>query len=302
MQDLNDLYYFVQVVDHGGFAPASRALGIAKSKLSRRIALLEERLQVRLIQRSSRHFQVTDVGQHYLEHCRAMLVEADAAQQAIELVRAEPCGSIRLTCPVGLLHFHVADMLAEFMLLYPKVTVHLEATNRRVDVLAEGVDLALRARPLPLESSDLVLRILSDRGQCLVASPKLVAQQGGLPQQPDELLQWPSLSRASAHELHQWQLQHQDGRYLKLAFQPRYTTTDMLALKTAALSGVGVVQLPLLMLQQELAEKRLLQLLPEWEPRREVIHLVFPSRRGMLPAIRALIDFLVERYARIMED
>ncbi|MDP4529320.1 LysR family transcriptional regulator [Alkalimonas delamerensis] len=302
MQDLNDLYYFVQVVDYGGFAPASRALGIAKSKLSRRVALLEERLQVRLIQRSSRHFQVTDVGQHYLEHCRAMLVEADAAQQAIEQVRAEPCGSIRLTCPVGLLHFHVADMLADFMRLYPKITVHLEATNRRVDVLAEGVDLALRARPLPLESSDLVLRILSDRGQCLVASPQLVAQQGGLPAQPEELLHWPSLSRAGAHELHQWQLLHQDGRQLKLPFQPRYTTTDMLALKTAALSGVGVVQLPLLMLQQELAEKRLLQLLPEWEPRREVIHLVFPSRRGLLPAIRALIDFLVERYARIMED
>ncbi|MCC5851411.1 MAG: LysR family transcriptional regulator [Alkalimonas sp.] len=302
MQDLNDLYYFVQVVDHGGFAPASRALGIAKSKLSRRIALLEERLQVRLIQRSSRHFQVTDVGQHYLEHCRAMMVEADAAQQAIEQARAEPCGSIRLTCPVGLLHFHVADMLADFMRLYPKITVHLEATNRRVDVLAEGVDLALRARPLPLESSDLVLRILSDRGQCLVASPQLVAQQGGLPAQPEELLHWPSLSRAGAHELHQWQLQHQDGRQLKLPFQPRYTTTDMLALKTAALSGVGVVQLPLLMLQQELAEKRLVQLLPDWEPRREVIHLVFPSRRGLLPAIRALIDFLVERYARIMED
>ena len=302
MQDLNDLYYFVQVVDHGGFAPASRALGIAKSKLSRRIALLEDRLQVRLIQRSSRHFQVTDVGQHYLEHCRAMLVEADAAQQAIEQARAEPCGSIRLTCPVGLLHFHVAEMLADFMLLYPKITVHMEATNRRVDVLAEGVDLALRARPLPLESSDLVLRVLSDRGQCLVASPALVAQQGGLPEQPEDLLHWPSLSRASAYEQHQWQLQHQDGHNLKLSFQPRYTTTDMLALKTAALSGVGVVQLPLLMLQQELAEKRLLQLLPEWEPRREVIHLVFPSRRGMLPAIRALIDFLVERYARIMED
>ncbi|MDP4536305.1 LysR family transcriptional regulator [Alkalimonas collagenimarina] len=302
MQDLNDLYYFVQVVEHQGFAAAGRALGIAKSKLSRRIALLEERLGVRLIQRSSRHFLITDVGQHYLAHCRAMLVEAEAAQQAIDAVRAEPCGTIRLTCPVGLLHFHVGAMLAEFMRLYPKVNVQLEATNRRVDLLAEGVDLALRVRPLPLEDSDLMLRILSDRGQCLVASPELVQQQGGLPQQVGDLLAWPSLSRANPQEHHEWCLQHADGRLQKLAFQPRYTTSDMLTLKTAALAGVGVVQLPLLMLQQELAAGSLIHLLPEWEPRREVIHLVFPSRRGMLPAIRALIDFLVERYARIMED
>ena len=88
MQDLNDLYYFVQVVDHGGFAPAGRALGMPKSKLSRRIALLEERLGVRLLQRTTRHFSVTDVGQSFYEHCKAMLVEAEAAQEAIELTRA----------------------------------------------------------------------------------------------------------------------------------------------------------------------------------------------------------------------
>lgn len=302
MQDLNDLYYFVQVVEHAGFAAAGRALGIAKSKLSRRVALLEERLGVRLIQRSSRHFQITEVGQQYFEHCRAMLVEADAAQQAIESVRAEPCGIIRLTCPVGLLHFHVGAMLAEFMQQFPKVTVQLEATNRRVDILAEGVDLALRVRPLPLENSELVLRILSERGQCLVASPALVNAQGGLPATPESLSQWPSMSRATPHEQHQWQLKHSDGRQLKVAYQPRFTTTDMLTLKTAALAGAGVVQLPLLMLQQELNSGALLQLLPEWEPRREIIHLVFPSRRGMLPAIRALIDFLAERYAQISED
>ena len=111
MQDLNDLYYYVQTVEHGGFAAAGRALGIAKSKLSRRVAMLEQRLGVRLLQRSTRHFTVTDVGQRYYEHCRAMLVEADAAQQLIDELSAEPAGVVRLTCPVGLLHFHVSAML-----------------------------------------------------------------------------------------------------------------------------------------------------------------------------------------------
>jgi DNA-binding transcriptional LysR family regulator len=136
MHDLNDLYYFVQVVDHGGFAPAGRALGEPKSKLSRRIALLEEHLGVRLIQRSTRHFLTTEIGQSYYAHCKAMLVEADAAQAAVEQTRSEPSGIVRLTCPVALLHARVSVMLAGFMAHYPQVEVHLEATNRRVDLIA----------------------------------------------------------------------------------------------------------------------------------------------------------------------
>jgi len=178
MQDLNDLYYYVQVVDHGGFAPAGRALGMPKSKLSRRIALLEERLGVRLIQRSTRRFAVTEIGQTYYEHCKAMLVEAEAAQDAIEATRAGPCGTVRMTCPVALLHANVGAMLADFMANCPRVTVHLEATNRRVDPVGEAIDIAIRVRPPPLEDSDLVLRVLADRSQCLLASPALIADRG----------------------------------------------------------------------------------------------------------------------------
>ncbi|WP_088330847.1 LysR family transcriptional regulator [Lacimicrobium sp. SS2-24] len=302
MQDLNDLYYFVQAVKHGGFAPAGRALGVAKSRLSRRIAALEERLGVRLIQRSTRHFLITEVGQRYFEHCQAMLVEAEAAQETIERLKAEPRGCIKLTCPVGLLHFHVGEMLGDFMARYPHIAVNLEATNRRVDVLAEGVDIALRVRPLPLEDSDLALRVLSDRGQYLVASPSLIEKQGGLPSSPEALAAWPSLSRATPQENHQWILQHIKGEKRQITFEPRYTTTDMVALRSAAVASVGVVQLPALMLGQQLEAGNLVRLLPDWEPRREMIHMVFPSRRGLLPAVRALIDFLVERYAGIMED
>src|SRR5690554_8203323 len=110
MRDLNDLYYFVQVVDHAGFAPAGRALGVPKSKLSRRIALLEERLGARLIQRSTRRFIVTEVGRTYYRHCKAMLAEADAADEAIALNQAEPRGIVRLTCPIALLASNVVAL------------------------------------------------------------------------------------------------------------------------------------------------------------------------------------------------
>lgn len=301
MQNLNDLYYFVKAVEHGGFAPAGRALGIPKSKLSRRIALLEERLKVRLIQRSTRKFVLTDPGQRYYEHCKAMLVEAEAAQEVIDELLAEPRGLVKITCPVGLLNFHVGQMLAEFMALYPQVTVHLEATNRRVDVIAEGVDLALRVRPLPLEDSDLVLRTLSDRGQCLVAHPELVKRYGPV-SAPGDLSRWPSLYRGTAEEDPAWILVNGQGEEVRVPHTPRYLTTDMLALKAAVLQGIGVVQLPVLMLTEELEKGELVSVLPEWSPRREVIHIVYPSRRGVLPSVRALIDFLADKYAGIEED
>ena len=142
MQDLNVLYFYVQVVDHGGFAPAGRALGLPKSKLSRRIARLEDGLGVRLIQRSTRRFAVTDVGQTYYAHCKAMLVEAEAAQEAIDVTRSEPRGIVRMTCPTALLDARVGPMLAEFMAQNPRVDVHLDSTNRRVDVIGEAVACA----------------------------------------------------------------------------------------------------------------------------------------------------------------
>lgn len=301
MQDLNDLYYFVQAVDHGGFAQAGRALGIPKSKLSRRIAMLEEELGTRLIQRTSRRFMVTDIGRSYYEHCRAMLVEAEAAQQVIDASRAEPRGFIRITCPISLLHVHVSRMLADFMARYPLVTLHLEATNRHVDVVGEAIDVAIRVRPAPIEDSDLVVRILTDRGLCLVVSPGLIASHG-LPGSPSELNGLPSLGLGTVHKAYDWSLHGPNEAQAVVHHVPRFVTTDMLALRDAAVMGVGVVQLPLLMVCDQLADGSLVRVLPEWEPRREIIHVVFPSRRGLLPSVRALVDYLATQFAAIDED
>ena len=130
MQDLNDLYYFVKVVDHGGFAPAGRALGVPKSKLSRRIAELEHRLDTRLINRSTRTFSVSELGKEYYRHCEAMLVQAEAAQEVIDRSHSEPKGSIRISCPPGLIYFLVAPLVVEFMRRYPEVKIEMDATSR----------------------------------------------------------------------------------------------------------------------------------------------------------------------------
>jgi len=301
MRDLNDLYYFVQVVDHGGFAAAGRALGMPKSRLSRRIALLERRLSVRLVQRSTRHFSVTEIGQTFYAHCRAMLVEAEAAEEAVEFTRSEPCGIVRMTCPTALLDARIGEMLAEFMVKYPRVEVYLDATNRRVDVIGESMDLAIRVRPPPLEDTDLVLRTLAERSQCLVASP-LLLEQKGTPQVPADLTRLPSMALGAPQNEHAWNLFGPDGAHATVHHRPRLVTRGMLTLRAAAVAGVGVVQLPIMMVRDELARGELVQVVRDWAPRREIIHAVFASRRGLLPSVRALIDFLADRFQELDED
>jgi len=301
MQDLNDFVWFVKVVDHGGFAAAGRALDLPKSRLSRRIAQLEVRLGVRLIQRTTRQFTVTEVGQTFYQHCKAMLVEAEAAEEAVAALQAEPRGMVRITCPVTLLHVHVGPMLARFMARYPGINLQLEATNRRVDLVAEGIDVAIRVRPRPFDDSDLVLRVLADRGHCLVAGPELI-QRLGVPTTPSELSAWPGLSLGEGRQVHKWALSGPEGAKAEVHFQPRLITTDMLALREAAMAGVGLVQLPILMVKDQLASGALIKVLEAWEPRREVIHAVYPSRRGLLPSVRTLVDFLTEEYARMVEE
>jgi len=289
MQDLNDLYYFVQVVDHGGFAPAGRALGVPKSKLSRRVRQLEDRLGVRLLNRSSRRFSVTEIGRDFYERCLAMLVEAEAAEQVVAQVRGEPSGVLRLSCPVALIHFQFGALIARFLAENPAVDIHLESTNREVDVIAERFDIAIRVRFPPLGPSELVMRKLDTSTQCLVASPALIP---GRLASPADLHGLPSLDLGPPRPDHRWTLHAADGRNAVIPHHPRLVTGDMDALRDAALAGVGVVQLPTLLIAEDVARGRLVHALPDWRPPAGIVHAVFPSRRGLLPSVRALLDFL----------
>ena len=294
MNDLNDFYYFVQVVDHAGFAPAARALGLQKSLLSRRIALLETGLGVRLLQRSSRRFGVTEIGHAFYERCAAMLVEARSAEQVVAENQAAPRGIVRLSCPAGLLSFKFGPMFARFMAQNPAVTLHLDSTNRRVDVIAEGFDVAIRVRFPPIEESDLVMRRLDESTQCLVAHPRLAAHEIA---SPAGLSGLPSVGPGPAHRDHAWELVHADGRTASVPYEPRLVTDDMAVLRDAALEGLGVVQLPAILVDDDCRQGLLVRVLPGWRLQSGIIHAVFPSRRGLLPSVRALLDFLANECA-----
>ncbi|MFJ3049777.1 MULTISPECIES: LysR family transcriptional regulator [Pseudomonas nitroreducens/multiresinivorans group] len=297
MDDLNDLYYFAQVVEHGGFTPAGRALDEPKSKLSRRVAALEERLGVRLIQRSTRHFSVTEIGQVFYRHCVAMLVEAAAATAAVEQHRSEPRGVVNLSCPTALLNFWVGPMLARFMVQYPLVELHVQSTNRQVDLIQEGIDIALRVRFPPLESTDLVMKVLGESRQRVVGAPALREQ---LPKRPTpaDVAALPTLHWGAVQREYLWQLDGPKGANAQVRYRPRMVTDDLVALRQAALAGAGAVHMPAVVVCEDLNEGRLINLLPDWAPRTGVVHAVFPSRRGLLPSVRTLLDFLGEEFEK----
>src|ERR1700737_2405847 len=186
MQPLDDFYYFAKVLEHGGYAKAARALRIPKQSMARPGADLETRLGVRLLNRSTRRFVVTDVGQEVRRHALAMLAEADAAVEAVEYARAEPRGSIKASCPVAIAQTAMAQFLPDFLARYPNIRLVLHATNRRVDVLHEGFDVALRVRTTPKGEEGLVMRSFGEARHLLVPSGA-ISRKRAAPRGPEQL-------------------------------------------------------------------------------------------------------------------
>jgi DNA-binding transcriptional LysR family regulator len=289
MLDLNDMRFFAAVAEQGSFTAAAKSLNVPKSSLSRRVLALEEELGARLLQRSTRSLAITDLGQQFYQHCRAMLIEAQAAQEVAISALAQPCGTVQIACPNALLHMRVGAVLADYMQRYPQVQLKVLAVNRVVDVVAEGVDFALRVREEPLEDSELALRPLGSSPEWLVASPALLKEYGQ-PASPADLSALPSLAQMA--EQQRWQLQDTEGKKRSVTHSPRLQCSDMNTLRQAAIAGLGVVQLPVDLVQHAIAAGDLQRVLPDWQIPPKNIHAVFASRRGQLPAVRVLLDML----------
>jgi DNA-binding transcriptional LysR family regulator len=291
--DLNDFAYFAEVVAHGGFAAAGRALREPKSKLSRRIAGLEDRLGLRLIERSSRRFRVTDTGQAFYERCRAMLAEAEQAEALVTQAQAEPHGRIRFSCPTGMLQ-PISGLISAFLARYPKVRLQLVATDHAIDLIEDRIDLALRVRDNLASDAALTMRSLGTSTRILVASPQLASRIGNL----DQLAALPALATNDAADDVEWHLETADGRKEIVHIVPRLGCEDMAAVRDASINGLGVAILPDHVCLEALQAGRLVRVLPEWRGLQGIVHLVFTTRRGLSPAVRVLIDHLAAGFPR----
>ncbi len=300
MQDLNDLYYFAMVVDHGGFAAAERALGIPKSRLSRRISQLETDMGVRLLQRSTRRFAVTDVGMSVHRHAQTMLAEAQAAREVVDRLSAEPRGVVRVSVPVEIAQTQLPKILPQFLDTYPKVRLQLHVNNRRVDLINEGYDVAVRVRSKLDDDGSLVMRSFGKIQHLMVASPKYLAR-AGRPRDPDDLINHVTLSTSEDEARQRWELHGPDGAERRVDLQPRLSGFDFTLLQAMAKDGYGITLLPETVCGDAVRNGELEVVLPSWTLPQGICHAVFASRRGMLPAVRVFIDFLAEHLPKQIE-
>ena len=293
LPDLNDLYFFCLVVEHKSFTKAGQSIGITKSKISRRISDLEAGLGVRLLQRSTRKLALTDIGQIFYQHCKAMVSEAQSAQEAAELVQSKPRGRIRVTCPTLFAQSAFADIISRFMSQYQEVSIILNATDRSVDLIQEGFDVAIRFQASTFDDSSLVVRKMGLSSSALIASPTYLSNHGQ-PQMPQDLVSFACFAKTRTEGISQFSLTHTDGRQITVNFQPILESNEWLILKHAALSHLGITMMPQEICRGEIESGLLVPVLPEWSLPTASLYIIYPTRRGLVPAIRSFIDFIAQ--------
>lgn len=294
--NLKDLFYFVQVVDRGGFSAAGRSLRIPKSTLSHRIQQMEASLGVRLVNRTSRRFGMTEIGRDFYENALATLHQAEVTEASIRQHLSEPSGVVRITAPVTIAQFALRDLLPAFLLRYPKVRIVQYATDMQVDIVAEGFDLALRGHSQPLPSSTLVQRKIARVPWRLFAAADYL-DQAGTPKTPADLTGHAAIAMGK-ETMATWRLQRRRSQDVVIPIEPRFTSNDMVALKQAACVGLGIVALPTYVCWSEVKSGHLRPVLPSWLAADASITALIPYRRGLLPAVRVLIDYLAAEFPK----
>jgi len=299
MLDLNDIYYFVQVVDRKSITAAARALSVPKSTIGHRIQQLEAALDARLINRTSRQFAVTDIGAEFYVHAALMLRNAEAAENAVKRRMIEPGGLIRISVALATAQFAMGDLLAEFGRRFPKVRILQQASDDEVDIVAEGFDLAVRAHTAPLPDSQLIQRPLAPVPWMLFCGSSY-AEHSGLPSTPEELSERPALFMVRGGLPCQWNLRHASQQSCTVRLEPRLMTDCMATLKQSAKMGLGIVALPGYVCRDEVRAGGLVRVLPEWTAEEATMTALVPHRQGLLPSVRALLDFLAVEMPKVV--
>lgn len=297
MLDLKDVYYFVQVIDRGGFTAAASSLRLPKSTLSHRIQELEAYLGVRLINRTSRQFGMTEIGSEFYQYARTLLNSSDAAEEAVRQRLTEPSGVIRITTAVEIAQFALRDLLPAFLARYSKVQIVEISTDRLVDIVGEGFDLAIRGHLTPLQDSALVQRAIAKVPWYLFAGAEYVKEMGK-PVGPEDLAGHATVSIVRSGQP-QWQLRGPSGEEITVPILTRFQSNDLIMLKEAACANLGIAALPGYICKAELAAGRLVPILPGWIAADARMTALMPYRTGILPAVRALIDFLAAEIPKV---
>lgn len=290
MRDLNALRIFRDVVKAGGYSAAHRQTGQSRATLSRYITALEEDLGARLIERNTRNFRLTEQGQILYERSQDILSQLDEAFAMVEDLQAKPSGLVRFAIPPALLHLQIGTEILRYMKTYPDVRVHIEVSNRQVDIHNEGVDFVLRARTKLDYPLDDVPVLLARMELSLVMHPSW--QKALRSTLLESLEHIPTIAWNGINGQTHWQLMSEDGKTVTVPIQPQLIVDDMAMLRNAALDKLGIIMIPQVYVNEDIALGRLIKLELDLKPFPSLVHAVHLGHRGMRPAVRHLLDWL----------
>lgn len=292
MDHLADLAVFARVVEAGGFSAAAQSLRLSKSAVSKQIARLEQRLGAQLLQRTTRRLSLTETGRIVLEHAQRVLIEAEAAEAAVQNLQAMPRGLLRVNLPMSFGLAYVSPLLPELLTLYPELRIDLTFNDRLIDLMEEEVDVAIRIGHLA--DSSLTARRLAPVRPITCASESYL-RKAGVPLKPEDLRQHECLLYKYLPEPDIWRYEGPGGPWA-VKVGGRLTANNGDVLRAAAVAGHGIVRSPSFIAGPDIAAGRLVPLLEAYEPAPLGIYAVYPAQRFLTPKVRAFIDFLAERF------
>jgi len=290
----NLMVLFVRAVEGGSFSAAARELDLSPSAVSRQIAALEDHLGVRLLNRSSRRVTLTAEGRAFHERCLRIVAEIDEARAQMANMAGRVQGTLRVTATVAFAKAHLLPLFPEFLKAYPELALHLELTDRPVDLAEEDVDVAIRFTE-QVEDGSLVARRLMPNRRVIVAAPSYLAQHG-MPERPEDLLRHNCLRVYAVSSFNDWEFEDEEGSRV-LEVQGNFEANSADAVYHAALAGLGIARLSLYLVRDDLEAGRLVRVLPRYTHEKADILAVYPHRRNLSPRARAFVDFLAERLA-----
>ena len=286
--DLNEMAIFVHVVEAGSFTGAAKNLGLPKSTVSRKITQLEERLGVRLIQRTTRSLRLTDTGNAYYGHCSRILSEIEEANIAVTQMQTTPTGTLRITAPVLFGSTVLSSLIADFMDEHPQLNIDMVLSDQMLDLVQEGIDVAFRIGQL--EDSSLIGRYLGDVRVILCASPEYL-RRFGTPNGPDDLANHRLIT---ASRWLQWNMTNANGDDLTVQIKPKLQANDFASLYALALSGSGIAPLPALIAAPAIHSGDLVPVCSEYPFEASPIHALYPSNRHLSAKVRSFVDFVID--------
>ncbi len=291
MDQLQAIRVFRQTVEAGSFAEAARRMGLSPAAVSKNIGELEAYLRVRLLNRTTRRMSLTEGGQRYFEQIARILDDLSEADNSLGPLQRMPSGLLRVSAPMAFTLTRLSDAIIGFLARYPDLTLDLKLEDRRVDLVKEGIDLAIRGTD-GLEDTSLIARKLMTLPHVICASPEYFAK-AGRPREPKDLRLHNCIQFTLTGHTQEWTFTN-EGRSERVCVGGRYKVTTSLAVRDALLAGFGISLIPRIYVEKDILEGRLMTALDDWAPAETSIYVVYPSRQYVLPKVRAFIDFLID--------